>query len=90
MVKTYRHFFTKVAEHMGISNLKSKRVKNVKESAVFDHPLQCDCTINLDHLDILASDTNNCRLLIKESLLIKRDKPVLNGTVKSFPLKLFD
>ena len=30
------------------------------------------------------------RLLIKESLLIKCDKSVLNRTVKSFPLKLFD
>ena len=59
--KTYRHFFTRAAEHMGISNLTNKRVKNVKD-----------------------------RLLIKESLLIKCDKSVLNRTVKSFPLKLFD
>ena len=88
--KTYRHFLTKATEHMGISNLTGKRVKNVKESAVSDHPLQCDCTIDFDHFDILASDTNSFRLLIKESLLIKRDKPVLNCTVKSFPLKLFD
>ena len=26
----------------------------------------------------------------KESLLISRDKPILNKTVKSFPLKLFE
>ena len=45
--KTYRHFFTKAAEHMGISNLTEKRVKNMKESAVSDHHLQCDC-ITLD------------------------------------------
>ena len=75
---------------MGISNLTSKRVKNVKESAVSDHLLQCNCAIAFDHFDVLASDTNSFRLLIKESLLIKRDKPVLNCTVKSFPLKLFD
>ena len=37
--KTYRHFFTRAAEHMGISNLTGKRVKNVKESAVSDHLL---------------------------------------------------
>ena len=88
--KTYRHFFARAAEHMGISNLTSKRVKNVKESAVSDHLLQCNCAIDFDHFDVLASDTNSFRLLIKESLLIKRDKPVLNHTVKSFPLKLFD
>ena len=72
---------------MGISNLTSKRVKNVKES---DHLLQCNCAIDFDHFDVLASDTNSFRLLIKESLLIKHDKPVLNRIVKSFPLKLFD
>ena len=76
--------------YMGISNLTDKRVKNVKESAVSDHPLQCDCTIDFNHFDILTSDTNNFRLIIKESLLIKRDQPVLNCTVKSFSLKLFD
>ena len=88
--KTYRHFFTRAAEHMGISNLTEKRVKNVKQSAVSDHLLQCDCSINFDDFDILASETNNFRLLIKESLLIMRDKPVLNRTTMSFTLKLFD
>ena len=75
---------------MGISNLTGKRVKNVKESEVSDHLLQCDCTIDFDNFDILTSDTNNFRFLMKESLLIKREKRVLNRTVKSFPLKLFD
>ena len=71
--KTYRHFFTRAAEHMGISNLTGKRVKNVKESADSDHLLQCDCTIDFDYFGILASDTNSFRLPIKESLLIKRE-----------------
>ena len=62
----------------------------MKESEVSDHRLQCDCVISFDDFDVLASETNNFRLLIKESLLIKRDKPVLNHTIKSFPLKLFD
>ena len=75
---------------MSISNLTGKRVKNVKESAVYEHLLQCDCTIDFDNFNILASDTSSFRLLIKESLLIKHDKPVLNRTVKSFPLKLLD
>ena len=43
--------------------------------------LQCDCPIDFDYCDMLASDTNSFRLLIKESLLIKRDKPVLNSSV---------
>ena len=88
--KTYRHFFARAAEHMGTSNLTGKRVKDVKESAVSDHVLACDCVIDFDHFDILVSDTNSFRLLIKESLLIKRDKPILIRTVKSQPLKLLD
>ena len=88
--KTYRHFFTRAAEHMGISNLTEKRVKNGKQSAVSDHLLQCDCSINFDNFGILTSETNNFRLFIKESLLIMRDKPELNRTTTSFPLKLFN
>ena len=87
--KTYCHFFTRAAEHMGISNLNGKRLKYVKQSAVSDHLLERNCSIDFDHFDIPASDTNKFRLLIKESLLIKHDQPQLNKT-KSFPLKLFD
>ena len=75
---------------MGISNLTEKWIKNMKESAVSDHRLQCDYIMSFDDFDVLASDTNNFRLLIKESLLRKRDKLILNRTIKSFPLKLFD
>ena len=53
--KTYRYFFTRAAVHMGISNLTGKRLKNVKESAVSYLLLQCDCTTNFDHFDILVS-----------------------------------
>ena len=70
---------------MGISNL-----TGVKQSAVSDHLLECNFSIDFDHFDILASGANKFRLLIKESLLIKRDQTQLNKTIKSFPLKLFD
>ena len=85
---TYRHFFTRAAEHMGISSFTGKRLKCVKQSTVSDHLLECNCSIDFDHVDILASDANRFRLLIKESLLIKRDQPQLNKTIMSFPLKL--
>ena len=74
---------------MGISNLTGKRLKCVKQSAVSDHLLECNCVIAFDHFDILASDANKFRLLIKESL-IKRDQLQFNKTIKSFPLKPFD
>ena len=61
-----------------------------KQSAVSDHLLEYNCSIDFDHFDILASDANKFRLLIKESLLLERDQPQLNKTIKSFPLKRFD
>ena len=75
---------------MGFSNLTGKCFINVKESTLSDYLLECNNTIDFDDFDILASDTNNSSLFIKQNLLIKRDKPVLNRTIKSFPLKLFD
>ena len=76
---------------MVIYSLTGKRLKSVKQSAVYDdHLLKYNCSIDFDHFDILASDANKFRLLIKESLLIKCDQPQLNKSIKSFPLKLFD
>ena len=73
---------------MGICNL--KHLKCVKQSAVSDHLIECNCLIDFNHFDIPAPDANKFRLLIKEILLIKRDQPQLNETIKSFLLKLFD
>ena len=51
---------------MAISNLTGIRDKNVKESQVSDDLLQCNCTIDFDHFDIVAFDANIFRLLINE------------------------
>ena len=71
---------------MGTLNLMGKRIKKSKESAISDQFLQYDSPITFDDLDILASDSSKIKLLMKECLLIKRDKPVLNRTTKSFSL----
>ena len=88
--KSFCHFYTRAAAHMGISNHTGKCLKNVKQSVISDHLLQCNCAINFDDFSILATDCNKFKLLLRESLFIKRDKPILNRTIKSFPLKLFD
>ena len=88
--KTFHHFYTRGAKHMVISNLTGKCLKNVMQSAIFDHLLQCNCTRNFDNFDILAAESNKFKLLLRESLLIKCDKPSLNRTIKSFPLELLD
>ena len=60
----YHHFFTRAAEHMGVSNLTRKWLKNTKDSTVSDHLLQCNCTIDFDQFDILASDVSKFNLLV--------------------------
>ena len=57
--KTYCHIFTRAVEHMGVSNLTGKQLKNIKDSAVSDHLLQCDYNIDFDHFDILVTDVDN-------------------------------
>ena len=42
---------------MRSSNLTGKSIKNAKELAIYDHPLQYDSFITFDDFDILASDS---------------------------------
>ena len=83
-----RCFFVRAAEHMGISYLTNKCLKNFKQSAVSDHLWTCDCKINFIGFNIFSKDFHNLNLFIKEILLIARDKIIFNKTVKSFPLDL--
>ena len=83
-------FLRQTAELMWISHLTNKRLENVKQPAFSGYLLTCDCNMNFNDFTILSKDSNNINLLMKESLLISRDKPILNKTVKSFPLELFD
>ena len=85
--KTYPHFFTRAVGHTGVFNLIGKQLENIKDSAVSGNSVQCNCTIDFDHFDILATDVSKFNLLVKESLLIKRDN---SRTTKSFTLELFD
>ena len=67
---------------MGTSNLTEKLITNAEESAMSDHLLQRDSPITFDDFNTLAFDSNKFKLLIKESLFVKCDKPVLNRTAK--------
>ena len=73
---------------MRISHLKNKCLKNLKQSAISDLLLTCNCNINFNGFTILIKNSNSFNLHIKEGKLIARDKPILNTTVRSFPLEL--
>ena len=62
MLKDTGTFFIRAAERMSISNLTGKCLKSIKQTAVSDHLLECNCSIDFDQFDILASDANKLRL----------------------------
>ena len=74
--------------YLSVWTLTGKRIKKAKESAISEHLLQYDSPLFFDDFDILASDSNKFKLLIKKSSLNKRDNSVLNRTAKSFPLDI--
>ena len=88
--KTIRHFKVRACEHLGISHLTGKVIKGGK-STILDHlNTSHNCKATFNDFDILSRENNNFRLLLQESLFIKRDDPHLNKTIKSYPLFLFD
>ena len=89
--KTKRHFKVRMCEHLGISHLTGKRKtpQAGQSTAILEHTLFCRGAPSFSDFDILARDTNDFKLTLKESLLIARDKPLLNRTVQSMPLELF-
>ena len=88
--KTFCHFYTRAAEHMGSPILQENALKTLHNLQYLTILLQFNCVINLDDFSILATDCNKLKLLLRQSLLIKRDKPILNRTIKLFPLEFFD
>ena len=87
--KTERHLNVRSSEHIGISHLTGKRVE-CKPFAVLDHHLLHNHDSYFNDFTILCQDNNGFRLLLKESILISRDSPVLNKNTASIPLLLFD
>ena len=88
--KTKRHYRTRTSEHIGVSPLTGKYVKNkFQTSAVHDHMLFCKTVICPEDFSILAKSSCNFKLEIQESILIKLLKPTLNKNISSVPLYLF-
>ena len=70
-------------EYIGISSLTFKKTKPSKESAIRDHLLNCNNVSSFEEFNILANGYYKFVLKIKESLLIKRDRPILNKNISS-------
>ena len=87
--KTDRHFNVRSREHIGISHLPEQRVES-KPFAFSYHLLLHNYDTNVNDFTILCRDNNGFKFLLKESILISRDSPVLNSNTASIPLLLFD
>ena len=90
--KTRRHYLVRVFEHLGISLRTHKNftynVHNKNNSAILNH-VNSSCVGKEENFKIIGSSTNDYHLCIKESLLINKQKPILNTSDNSVPLSLF-
>ena len=89
--KTKRHFKFRICGHLDISHLIEKKVKieYSKLIAIQEHLVCCNYSLSFEDFSILVREINDFKLKIMESLLIERDKPILNKTDSSLPLELF-
>ena len=81
---------SRVAEHSVVSILIGKRSKSKKSTAVKDHVPFWDHKVSIDDFKILVTSESDIHVKVKESLLISRDKPILNKNETSLLLYLFD
>ena len=88
---TKRHFKVQICEHLDISYPTEKMVKidNNKLTAIQEHLLCCNYSPSFEDFSILTKESSDFKLKIMESLLITRDKPILNKADSSLPLELF-
>ena len=87
--ETDRRLKVRSGEHIGISPLTFRKFKPSKESAICDHLLIFNNIPSFDKFNILAYDHEKYILEMKESLLIKRNRPVLNKNISSAKLFIF-
>jgi hypothetical protein len=75
--KTNRHLKVRACEHLGITPIKEQRSINIKTSAINDHLLFCNHESDFSNFSIIANEPNRWRLLLKEGILISKQKPFL-------------
>ena len=88
--KTKRHFQVRMCEHLGMSAFTGKRVKGDDDSSIKEHLLFCNLTPDFEDFLILATNNNEFKVTLMESLLINREHPPLNKNKQPLPLQIFD
>ena len=84
-----RHLKVRAGEHISTSPLTRKTGNNNKKSSVKDQCLFSGHLFSSEDCTVLNYEPHKFERLIKESLLVTKDKPLLNKQVKSLKLELF-
>ena len=79
----------RAGERLRTSPLTETRVNNNKKSSVKDHCLLSGYVRSFEDFPFWITESHKFKCLIKESLLVSKDKPSLNKEVKSLILELF-
>ena len=79
-----------MCEHLRISALTGKRVKDDNDSAIKEYLLFCNHTRNFEDFSILATSKRDFKITLMEGLLIIRDHPPLNKNKQSLSSENFD
>ena len=87
--ETFRHLYTRVSEHLGVSAYTGKPLSYTSNSSVLAHHKQTGHSLSIDDFSVLSTSSSNFELLLRESLLIKKFNPSLNAKITSVPLTLF-
>ena len=90
---TKRYWEKRLEEHTHISALTGKPLSGCQIFAPLQHVKTAKCNpagpkVSRDDFEIIGKEKNQYLLQVKESILIKRDNPELNGTIASVPLYL--
>ena len=87
--ETRTYFIVRSSQHLGISEFTGKPTTAGVPTNVTKHIKENKCKCSLKNFCIVERETDYHRRLIKESMYIKRDNPLLNDKQTSIKLYLY-
>ena len=80
-----------MSEHLGISHItrKDRKYNHKQTTAIREHIRLCKHSDDFNNVEIVSQANTDFESLLKESLLVGHEQPVLNKQVKSSQLSLF-
>ena len=86
---TKRYWEKRLEEHTHKSALTGKPLTGCQVFAPMKHARSCGCHVSRENFKLIGFEKDPYLLLVKESILIKKDRPAINGNEQSVPLALF-